>query len=277
MSENQPGTLAPGQAQRAQQAQAASVDEVSGKAPALVFVHGSGNSARTWDAVIAALPDFQCIALDLPGHGAQRERPGPEAMSVADYADFVHNELTRRGLSAVCLIGHSLGGGIALRLAVDHPADVGRIVSVGSGARLRVLPSLLQGAKDTPAETWPAAVVAGFAPGHAEQAHAYFATMLPFAPGVLYRDYNACDHFDMMDELARVSQPALAIVGDQDTATPPKYSIYLRDHLSDTQLVIVHNAGHYVHVEHPTAVAEAIRDWLTASVRRKPLGFSPRD
>jgi pimeloyl-ACP methyl ester carboxylesterase len=258
MSENQPGTPAPGQAQ------AVSVDQAGGKAPALVFVHGSGDSARTWDAVIAALPDFRCIALDLPGHGALRERPGPEAMSVSDYADFVHNELTRRGLSDVCLIGHSLGGGIALRLAVDHPADVGRIVSVGSGARLRVLSSVLQGARETPAVTWPSTTVAGFAPGHEEQARTYVATMLPFAPDVFYRDLNACDHFDMMGELARVSQPTLAIVGDQDTATPPKYSIYLRDHLSDTQLVIVPNAGHYVHVEHPTAVTEAIRDWLTA-------------
>jgi pimeloyl-ACP methyl ester carboxylesterase len=125
-----------------------------------------------------------------------------------------------------------------------------------------VLPSVLQGARETPAETWPATAVAGFAPGHEEQARAYVVTMLPFAPGVFYRDLNACDHFDMMGELARISQPALAIVGDQDTATPPKYSSYLRDHLSDTQLVIVPDAGHYVHVEHPTAVAKAIRSWL---------------
>jgi pimeloyl-ACP methyl ester carboxylesterase len=266
MSENLPATAASEQAlvHGTPHEQAASAGRTGGKASASVFLHGSGDSARTWDAVIAALPDFECIALDLPGHGALRERPGPEAMSVSDYADFIHNELTRRGLSGVCLIGHSLGGGIALRLAVDHPADVGRIVSVGSGARLRVLPAVLQGAKDTPAETWPATVLSGFASGHEEQAHAYFAAMLPFAPGAFFRDLNACDHFDMVGELARVSQAALAIVGDQDTATPPKYSIYLRDHLRDCQLMIVANAGHYVHAEHPTTVAEAIRAWLTS-------------
>ena len=230
--------------------------------PTLVFVHGSGDSAATWDAVIAALPDYSCVSLDLPGHGALRERPGPDEMSVSDYADGVHAELRRRGLSGVCLIGHSLGGAIALRLAVDHPSAVGRLVLVGSGARLRVLPAVLQGAKEMPERTWPEVVAGNFAPGHEEQARAYRATQQPFAPGAFYRDLAACDRFDMMEELGRVSQPTLAIVGDHDTATPPKYSIYLRDHLAEAQLVVVPNTGHYVLVEAPEVVAGAIRSWL---------------
>jgi pimeloyl-ACP methyl ester carboxylesterase len=212
--------------------------------------------------VIAALPEHRCVALDLPGHGALRERPGPDQMSVSDYADVVRAELARRGLDGVCLIGHSLGGAIALRLAVDHPSLVSKLVLVGTGARLRVLPAVLAGARATPEQIWPEVVRAAFAPGHAAQAQAFHETQLTFAPGVLHRDLAACDRFDMMAELGRVSQPALIIVGEQDASTPVKYSAYLRDHLADAQLVIVPGTGHYVLVEAPEVVAGAMRAWL---------------
>ncbi len=228
----------------------------------LVFVHGSGDSARCWDAVIAALPEHDCIAVDLPGHGALRDRPGPAEMSVADYAEWVRSDLTRRGVNGACMIGHSLGGAIALRLALDHPSLVRRLVMVGSGARLRVLPDVLRGARETPEQTWPQVVASGFAPGHEAEAQAFHATQPPFAPGAFYRDLAACDRFDMMEDLGRVSQPTLAIVGEKDTATPPKYSMYRRAHIADAQLVTVPDTGHYVLVEAPLAVAGAIREWL---------------
>src|SRR5690242_3305041 len=87
----------------------------------LVFVHGSGDSAKSWALVIAALPDIPCVTLDLPGHGALVEQPGPSVMSVGDYAAFVRAEIERRGLIGACVVGHSLGGAIALQLALDAP------------------------------------------------------------------------------------------------------------------------------------------------------------
>ncbi len=45
--------------------------------PTIVFLHGSGDNAQVWDAVIACLPQYTAIALDLPGHGALTNRPGP--------------------------------------------------------------------------------------------------------------------------------------------------------------------------------------------------------
>ncbi|MBF6592456.1 MAG: alpha/beta fold hydrolase, partial [Ktedonobacterales bacterium] len=111
--------------------------EATESAPALVFVHGSGDNARVWDETLQRLPGYTTVALDLPGHGTLVERPGPAHMSVADYADAVRAELTRRGLKSVCLVGHSLGSAIALRLAVEHPALVRRLALAGAGARLR--------------------------------------------------------------------------------------------------------------------------------------------
>jgi pimeloyl-ACP methyl ester carboxylesterase len=235
--------------------------------PTLVFIHGSGDSARAWTELMARLPEYHCVALDLPGHGAQIERPGPSAMGVADYADGVRATLMRQGLSNVCLVGHSLGSAIALRLASDHPSLVSRIVLVGSGARLRVLPALLDTAKNDPAEAKRQIGPLGFAPEHAAQAEDYARAQQPTAPGMLYRDLAACDVFDMMSELGRVSQSALVVVGESDRLTPPKYATYLSDHLAHATLVTIANAGHYVQVEAPDALADALRRWLEMASR----------
>jgi pimeloyl-ACP methyl ester carboxylesterase len=80
---------------------------------------------------------------------------------------------------------------------------------------------------------------------------------------MLYRDLSACDAFDVMGELGRITQPALIVVGEQDRMTPPKYAAHLRDHLPDAMMVTVPDAGHFVAVEAPDAVASALRTWLS--------------
>lgn len=232
------------------------------KTRTLVFVHGSGDTARVWDALIARLPEFTCVALDLPGHGALMERPGPADMGVDDYAAAVHAELTRRELVGVCLIGHSLGSAIALRMALEYPSRVGRLVLIGGGARLRVLPTLLEEAKASPDKAKETLTQLAFAPANESRAPAHIAAMSPLAPGMLARDLSACDRFDMMEDLGRVAQETLVITGEADRLTPPKYAVYLRDHLANAQLDLVPGAGHYVALEAPGRVAEAIRRWL---------------
>jgi pimeloyl-ACP methyl ester carboxylesterase len=228
----------------------------------LVFVHGSGESAHAWDAVITWLPGYICLALDLPGHGAAREDPSQERMSVADYAEFARDEIARHGFGGVCLIGHSLGSAIAQRLAVDSPDLVRRVALVGGGARLRVLPELLEEARDQPDAARRRLAELGFASEHAALRDAYLAQPPAAAPGMLYRDLAACDTFDMMAELERIEQPTLILTGEQDRLTPPKFASYLRDHLPDATLILIPGAGHYLPIEAPQALASAIRGWL---------------
>lgn len=245
-----------------------SIDEPSRTTPRapLVFIHGSGDSARTWDPVIERLPGYECMTLNLPGHGDRMDRPGPSAMSAADYADSVRSALARRELVGVTLAGHSLGGAIALWMALEYPALVGRIILIGTGARLRVLPAILEdaksGSREAAREAHRELVRMSFAPRHAAQAEAYFAALEPYAPGVFGRDLAACDAFDMMADLGRIEQPALIVTGEEDRATPPKYATYLRDHLENASLALIPGAGHYAQVEAPDAVADAIREWL---------------
>jgi pimeloyl-ACP methyl ester carboxylesterase len=240
-------------------------EQASARGPTLVFLHGSGESAHAWDRVIPLLSGFSCVALDLPGHGAQAARPGPAQMSVADYADAVRTTLARDGLDGVCLVGHSLGGAIALRLALEHPALVRRLALVGTGARLRVLPALLDAAKQAPADAMERLVMTGFAPSHEREAYAYATRLAPTAPGVLYRDLAACDAFDMIAELGRIAQPTLILVGAEDRMTPPKYARFLAEHLEQATLVTVPGVGHYLPAEASAALADAILQWLAAA------------
>jgi pimeloyl-ACP methyl ester carboxylesterase len=236
---------------------------MAANAPAtIVFVHGTGDSARAWDGVIAALPEQRCLALDLPGHGAAAGATLPARAGVEGYADYVRTALARQGQAAVCLVGHSLGSAIALRLAVEAPALVTRLVLVGAGARLRVLPALLALAATSPDDAMRRVVELGFAPAHRVEADRYAAALALASPGTVLRDLAVCDAFDMMGELGRVAQPALVVVGEEDRLTPPKYAAYLRDQLAHAQLVMIPGAGHYLNAEAPAQVASAIRDWL---------------
>lgn len=257
------GTFAP-RAEAASQTepQTEGTREVATPTPKLVFLHGSGDDARLWQGVIAALPEFESLALDLPGHGALLERPGPTEMSVADYANAVRAELTRRGLSQVTLVGHSLGSAIALRLATDYPALVARLVLVGSGARLRVLPEMLSLAQNDPSAASSQLMKIGFTGEHARLREMYSAEHAPVAPGILYRDLAACDAFDVMEQLGMLAQPTLIASGEFDQLTPAKYARYLAANITDSSLVLVPNTGHYLPVEAPEALAAAIRAWL---------------
>ena len=228
----------------------------------LVFIHGSGDSAYLWHATLPHLSEYTTIALDLPGHGALADDPGPAQMSVADYAAFVREELAGHGVQAACLVGHSLGAAIALRLAVDAPTLVRRVALVGGGARLRVLPALLAKAQSDPQAAGRELPTLGFAPDHAEQAASYLAERPATAPGMLYRDLAACDGFDMTAELPGIGQPTLALVGAEDRLTPPKYATFLAERMPNAQAKVIPNAGHYLPIEAPAELAHALDEWL---------------
>jgi pimeloyl-ACP methyl ester carboxylesterase len=228
----------------------------------LVFVHGSGDSGAVWAPLIALLPDVRAVALDLPGHGALVDQPGPAGMSVADYAAFVRAALEKLGTQRPTLVGHSLGGAIALRLTLDAPELVGRLTLVGSGARLRVAPAFLEAARSAGPAGVPAITQMAFAEEHGVEAERYHAQRASAAPGMLFRDLDACNHFDVMGEVGRIAQPTLLIVGEGDRMTPPKYSEYLATQIPNSTLAIIPDAGHYAQIEQPQRVADALRAWL---------------
>ncbi|PZV20711.1 MAG: hypothetical protein DCF21_04170 [Leptolyngbya sp.] len=91
------------------------IDQGNGS-PTLVFLHYFSGAAASWQWVIDALPEFRCVALDLPGFGHQMPLPNP---SLAAYSTFVREAIVALEIEQFILIGHSMGGKIALQVAID--------------------------------------------------------------------------------------------------------------------------------------------------------------
>ncbi|MFD8498362.1 alpha/beta fold hydrolase [Amycolatopsis sp. NPDC059657] len=105
---------------------------LAGRGPAVLFIHGIGDDSSTWLDMLAALSgDFTVIAPDLLGHGGSAK---PRAdYSVAAYACGMRDLLATLEIERVTVVGHSLGGGVAMQFAYQFPEMVERLVLVGSG------------------------------------------------------------------------------------------------------------------------------------------------
>ncbi|EFH89409.1 alpha/beta fold hydrolase [Ktedonobacter racemifer] len=232
----------------------------------LVFIHGSGDNAQIWDTL---LPYFQqqgqhpAYALDLPGHGKRTDTLTATA-SVADYArEVAHILSNERHLSSAIIIGHSLGGAIALTLALEYPQMLSGLVLIGSGARLRVHPTLLEEAQHQPDRAAERLTALALAPSSS-------ASMVPRLlqqkgandMQMLYRDLVACNSFDVMEHIPEITLPTCLLCGEDDQLTPPKYSRYLQQQLAHASLQVLPAAGHYVMCEQPEATYQVLSLWL---------------
>jgi pimeloyl-ACP methyl ester carboxylesterase len=235
-----------------------------GSEDSLLFIHGAGGTHRHWGNQLQGLNGVSRYAVDLPGHGRS---DGPGRASIEAYVEVVLQLLETLDLSHVTLVGHSMGGAIGQYLALNHPSRLERLVLVGSGARLRVLPSLLEGLlQDFPAsvEEMLAWAYAGGSP--ADLVRLGQEEWLENDPQVVHDDFAACDAFDVMERLGEVRCPTLVLCGEEDRLTPLKYAHYLGDHVPGATLTVIPSAGHMVMLEQPEAVNRAIEGFLAATL-----------
>jgi pimeloyl-ACP methyl ester carboxylesterase len=216
----------------------------------LVFIHGAGGNQTFWrNQVDYFNRTFTCYIMELPGHGAAQ---GPVAQEIKGYALWIKGALDELKVSNPFVIGHSMGGAIAMDLALKFPGLPKGLVLASTGARLRTLPAILNGIKQAFPETVALICERSFATGApAEMKQATAAEMRKNSPDVLYGDFSACDRFDIMDQVQAIGNPTLVICGDQDVLTPIKYSRFLADKIAGARLEIVEKAGHLVMLERP--------------------------
>lgn len=120
------------------------VFRIAGEGPALLLIHGIGDNSRTWEEVIPTLArNHLVIAPDLLGHG-QSAKPRAD-YSVAAYANGMRDLLSTLGVETVTLVGHSLGGGVAMQFAYQFPERTERMVLVATGGAGRGVSPLLRG------------------------------------------------------------------------------------------------------------------------------------
>ncbi|EMA49409.1 MULTISPECIES: alpha/beta fold hydrolase [Halococcus] len=228
----------------------------------VLYVHGSGADREIWRAQLDE-DTRPAVALDLSGHGDSEDvdaDPGYEALSA--YADDVL--AVADATDAEILVGNSLGGAICQHLALERDASPAGLVLAGTGAKLTVMDDLrawLDEDFDRAIEFL-----------HAEDrlfhdtdrpaVESSKATMRAVGQATTRRDFETCHRFDVRGQLDGIDAPTLAICGEHDGLTPPRYHEYLAENVPNATATVLPDAAHLAMIEQPTAFDDAIEGFV---------------
>jgi pimeloyl-ACP methyl ester carboxylesterase len=226
----------------------------------LILVHGAGGTLMNWPPNIRRLPETLIYAVDLPGHG---KSSGPVLQSIPGYLDALVKFAEALDLSRFVLAGHSMGGAIAIEMAMQAPARLAGMVVIGAGSRLSVRPSILAGLRDQYEKTCTWLVKQLFGPEADRRLPIGYLRYLSLLDReLLYSDFLACDAFDRSEQVSSIDVPTLIVCGADDRMTPPDASRFLHKQIAGSQIELIDNAGHMVMLEKPGVVAATIDGFL---------------
>ena len=248
--------------------------------PLLVLLPSLGTTTSLWDGVVAELraaprtANLRILRIDLPGHGVSPAATEP--FTIGDLADAVLAVVDEAGGGAFHVAGVSLGGVVALELAVTHPDRVRSLVMSCSGARIGTHASWAERAKSVRAGG-TASLVTGsaarwFAPGFLDRdAGGPGARTLTALVDVDDDSYACCAEaladFDRTADLATLAVPTLAISGEHDAVTTPASMQDLADDIPGARHIALDGASHLAVLEEPATVAELIAEHVGAAER----------
>lgn len=254
-------------------------------APTLLLIHGMAGSSGTWEDVMPGLADdFSVLAPDLIGHGESAKPRGD--YSLGAFASGLRDLLAELDIGPVTVVGHSLGGGVAMQLAYQHPEVVDRLVLVSSGGLGREVSWLLRlltvpGAEYLMPLFFPKLVLdRGNALGHAlhdrgwrlpnvrAMWHSYaslgqadnrmaFGRTLRAVLDPGGQTVNATDRLHLMAAL-----PTLIVWGERDGIIPVEHAYAAHEAIPHSRLEIFDGCGHFPHVEEPARLVDVIRDFV---------------
>lgn len=236
-----------------------------GDRPPLVLIHGAGGDHLHWPPALRHDKGWPVLALDLPGHG---QSTGAPPTAIAEHGAWLQQWAAALGISSAVWVGHSMGGAIALWLALNAPDRVAGLGLVSSAARLKVGTVLLdllnqpgQSARLTDLVT--ANSYAPHTPASILQRARQQLANVP--QPTLRADFVACNAFDTREHVSAWHGPTLLLVGELDQMTPPRFSAWLAEQWPQATLVQLPQAGHMLPIERPAEVTEHIRAFLQAN------------
>lgn len=245
----------------------------SGSGTPVVWLHGSGPGATgisNFGGNLPAFEDFRNIVVDLPGWG-RSPRSTTEPLLV-HAAETISAALTVLGIERAHLVGNSYGGGVAMRLAVTHPEQVGRLVLMAPGG---VLP--------TDAPPWPVGLQRLFDYMAAEQPSR--AAMAEFVGLMVYDEALATDELiddryrsslavhpelpippnfgDVTPDLGRIQARTLLVWGREDQTVPLTWAPRILHGIPDAELRVLPHCRHWVQYERAADFNRIVREFLT--------------
>ena len=254
----------------------------AGSGPALLLLHGITSSSETWRDVLPALAEHHTVvAPDLLGHGASAKPRGD--YSLGGFAGGLRDLMVVLGIDSATVVGHSLGGGVAMQLSYQHPERVERLVLVDSGGLGSEVSPLLRAAT-LPGSDWvlpllcrpelvgagafvgralsrvglrPSSDIAGVASGLASLADAqtrraflHTARSIMDASG---QRVSATERLYLADEL-----PTLIIWGARDPMIPVAHAHAAHELMPSSRLEIFDGAGHFPFHDDPARFVAAV-------------------
>jgi pimeloyl-ACP methyl ester carboxylesterase len=244
-------------------AELAFVERGSGS-PALLFVHGWQGDRSVWDGVVDALgPQRHTLAIDLRGCGDSRNAAGPYRLErfAADLRDLI----AARDLGPVVVVGHSMGGTIALRFAVDSPDFVRALiliapVAASGGAYSEKGLAYLRGvARDESAvRAWLARTVEQ--PPDETTLDRLSAVAAETTRAAALESFESFAHADFAERTRAIAAPALVIASEHDA--PGACERRVASLLPNVTFVTLRDAAHYAIVERPSEIAATIRSFV---------------
>jgi 2-succinyl-6-hydroxy-2,4-cyclohexadiene-1-carboxylate synthase len=233
----------------------------------VVLLHGFGGTRRAWDGVLAHLPAerYRPLALDLPGHGCEADAPRP-----ITFDGCVANVLERSPERFV-LAGYSMGGRMALQLALAAPARVERLVLIGVTAGIEdeqerarrrdsdggLADDLERGSFEQFIERWRAQpLFAGEPADVSALARADQRRNRPGALAAVLRGVGTGEMAPLWDRLGELEMPVTVVVGDRDVKFQ-EAGRRMVELIPRAELRVVPGA-HHLPLENPQAVAEAV-------------------
>jgi pimeloyl-ACP methyl ester carboxylesterase len=256
---------------------------------ALLLIHGMAGSSATWRAVLPQLSKkYRVVAPDLFGHGESAKPRGD--YSLGAFAVSLRDLLDELGVTRATVVGHSLGGGVAMQFTYQHRDYCERLVLISSGGlgpdlslTLRMLSApgvelvlpvvasrpvlnvanklgswLTSAGVHSPsdsAEIWSA--YSSLSDGQTRQA---FLRTLRSVVDYRGQAVSAINRLHLSSGL-----PTLLIWGDQDRIIPVAHGYATHDALPDSRLEVLSGVGHFPHVESPTAVVEILDDFIATA------------
>jgi pimeloyl-ACP methyl ester carboxylesterase len=237
----------------------------------IVFLHGAGMDHTVWalPARYFAHRGRAVLAVDLPGHGRSEGKP---LASIGVMADWVAQLLDAAGAGKAALVGHSMGALVALEAAARHPDRICRLALLGAAPRMPVHPDLLAAAEANDHAAFDLMTSWSFGPagqlGGARVPGSWLMgggerLLERLRPGVLSADLEACNAYgDGMESAAKVTCPALVVMGAEDKMTPARAGAKLAAAISGANSVIIPNCGHMMTAEKPDETLDALKTIL---------------
>jgi len=223
----------------------------------LVFIHGAGASSAIWLGTLHRLArSRRCVAVDLPGHGRSQGR----VESIAEMRDAVGLVAATLCLGPSVLVGHSMGGLVALAAALEWPDKIAGLVLVGSAARIGVGEPFLRVVRDEWAR-WPRFLAEGAyspeTPADVRRRGAGIACAASHEQTLA--DYVALAREDFRPRLGELRAPTLVVSGAHDVMALPKWGAAAAAAIPGARFVELPRCGHMPMHEQPETLAELLR------------------